>query len=110
MLQLRQMQAPQSVARPWVRGFIAGVAGMIAIQVLLYVFGPKALFRPVSARSQNASEIRPNGLDEVRVGPWGILEARRIPLMAPGHLLPDGPERLAEPKWFFESFTAKDLR
>ena len=100
-----------SISRAWVRGFLAGLCGILLVEgVVLYFFPPRILFRQVSTGKPGASEIKPHSLDEVRKGPWGILEACKIPIMAPGHLLPDGPERLRQPKWFFEKFTPEELR
>jgi hypothetical protein len=96
--------------RAWVRGFLVGLAVMLVVEsVVLWGISAKRL-RPVTARTPSPYEGERYSPEEVRIGPWGVLQTRRIPLMAPDYLLPDGAERLAEPRWFFQDFSAQELR
>src|SRR5262249_147272 len=45
-----------------------------------------------------------------KVGPWGTIEAARIPLANTDGLFPDQPDRLRKPKWFFENVSEPRLK
>ena len=91
--------------RPYAKGFLCGAGIALATTVIAALLA----FTHFKSSPQDQKRcVRPG--TEFYTGPWGTLDALRIPLVNAGGTLPDGDERLRDPEWFFEDFSLAEVR
>jgi len=73
------------------------------VSLFLHHFGSESVVH-ILARARPGGTVGPE-----KHGAWGVLEPVEVPLANTDGIFPDEPERLQNPKWFFERYTESSL-